>query len=278
MGEETIASVSLLNVGDAFHGLPEERNSGHDEAYNEKECFGALQDYHRGNDSDVLLLRYKGYGGSLSRQGAPLNEQGIGARVTLLDERMARPIHQGPMEDASVSVEVGNPACGDVLRLHLHLHEGIIRAASFESLGSPYQVATADILCDCVTGQAIDEARGRTPDCVLEKVPDLPRRSRYLARLAIDALNLALDRHERPQEVQTGARLLGDGEAEATVRAILAQADGDLSTRRIQEQLEADGLRLPGSTPRFLERLQQDGIVEARPCSEGRHWHWRLVA
>lgn len=93
---------------------------------------------------------------------------------------MREPLHQGAIPHADAVGAVGNPACGDVVTLYLDIEDGVVRQAGFESVGSVYQLATASVLCDCVLGGDLRQARQRTPTCILERLPDLPARHRYL--------------------------------------------------------------------------------------------------
>ncbi len=196
--------------------------------------------------------------------------------MTLLQERIDEPLHLGPMDDPSAVGAVGNPACGDVVTLYLRIDDGAITEASFESIGSKYQLATASVLCDCVVGNRLDAARLRTPDCVLEKLPDLPRRNRYLAHLAIDALRRALDRYERGSETQTDdLAVLADDDGERFVVTLLAARP--MGTLEVEAMVAADGFRLPGGAARFLSRLRRQGLIESAMSEDHRSWRWSVI-
>lgn len=112
--------------------------------------------------------------------------------VTLLDDRVARPLHKGTVPGANRGAEVGNPACGDVLVMHVRLAGDCVEAAGFECLGSPFQQAVASILCEEVTGMQVSAARSMREQELLDLMPDLPARHRHLVRLSLDALRSAL--------------------------------------------------------------------------------------
>lgn len=202
--------------------------------------------------------------------------QGRWVTVSLLQDRMAAPRHHGPMSDATHVGAVGNPACGDVVTLYVRLADDRIQAASFESIGSPYQLATADVLCDCIQGQAVADALRRGPDCVLDRLPDLPAKQRYLARLAIDALHRAFDggAHSTPTEDAAGDwRVLDDAEAAAFVKRCLRGAKR-LRTLQVHALAEAEGVRLPGSTLQCLASLRREGAIAGEMDLERKTWCW----
>jgi nitrogen fixation protein NifU and related proteins len=194
-------------------------------------------------------------------------------RVGLLEERMRTPRHLGPLAGGHASGSKGNPACGDVLTMHLRIAGGRIEAASFESIGSAYQLATADVLCDCVVGERVREARRRGPDCVLELLPDLPEHHRYLAHLAIEALHRAIDGHERPHD-EAGARHIDEAAARAFVVDLLQH--GPCTVVGVEQQAAAEGIELPQSGPRFLAQLRREGVVVGELDPERQHWVWRV--
>ena len=192
---------------------------------------------------------------------------------------MREPVHLGPLPAATAVGAVGNPACGDVVTLYLDIREERIHDASFESMGSAYQLATASVMCDCVIGQTVAEARRRTPRCVLGKLPDLPERHRYLARLAVEALNRALDVHERQgeghEDVRSTVRALDEDAALAFVHALLDNGRR-WSTREIDAMARAEGISLPGSTLRCLTRLRRTGAIAGDLDLPRRLWMWWL--
>jgi len=172
---------------------------------------------------------------------------------------------------------VGNPACGDVITIYIRLDGDKIAQAGFQSMGSVYQLATASVLCDCVTGQTIVEARARTPTCILEKLPDLPERHRYLARLALEAMQSALseaEKGDRPRE--TPARTyLESREATRWMESLLAQ--GPKYTAEVDDAIRTAGVLLPRSTLKFLSQLRADGIIDGAMDLEARSWRWWIL-
>ncbi len=197
--------------------------------------------------------------------------------MSLLQERIDEPLHLGPMASPSAVGAVGNPACGDVVTLYLRIDDGHIQSASFESIGSKYQLATASVLCDCVVGNDLATARARTPHCVLEKLPDLPARNRYLAHLAIDALRRALDRFERGSvQAHDGLEELAAADATRLVTHLLSARP--MGTLEVEAMAEADGFRLPGGAARFLSGLRRQGLIQSAMSDDHRSWRWSLTS
>lgn len=188
---------------------------------------------------------------------------------------MQAPVHQGRPARVDAVGAVGNPACGDVVTLYLTVEDGRVQA-TFDSLGSPYQLATASVLCDCVAGRTLAHARELGPGCLEERLPDLPQRVRYLSRLAIEALGRALDAYERGDDPSAGGPPpVDDAAATAYVLELLAdevpRSAADLAT-----ELEEAGHRLPRSLLRLLADLRASGQIEGE--LKGTQWRWWRTA
>lgn len=201
--------------------------------------------------------------------------------MSLLQDRMRHPVHHGRLDGATGVGAVGNPACGDVVTLHLRCDppddDGTVVAASFESMGSAHQLATASVLVDCIVGGTVDAARHRTPACILEKLPDLPRNKQYLARLALDALKRALEdqqRRGRPGEPETEPLEPLSGDA-ARDRVLELLGNGRRwGTREIDAMARADGHCFPGPTVRFLAEMRSDGLIDGEMDAGAHSWRW----
>ena len=64
-----------------------------------------------------------------------------------------------PVENATHSLEGGNPSCGDELTLQLRVENNVIEEASFTGHGCAISQASADIMADLITGEPVEEAR-----------------------------------------------------------------------------------------------------------------------
>lgn len=187
---------------------------------------------------------------------------------------MQTPTHWGQLPSQNGRGAIGNPACGDVLTIYLQVEEGTIKRAGFESSGSPYQLATASVLCDCVLDQTLEYARRRSPICVLEKLPDLPETKQYLARLAVDALNRALDDHERRKDPDQPDQLVETLSEEAAREAILALLahERKWGTNEIEALLEAEGQQLPTTPLRMLSAMKKEGLIAGEMGASSYRW------
>ena len=81
-----------------------------------------------------------------------------------LIEHFRNPHNAGDLPDATATVEVTNPVCGDVLRLSVRLEDGRIAAARFKTQGCVAAIASSSVLTDMLGGKTLAEARDITPE------------------------------------------------------------------------------------------------------------------
>lgn len=186
---------------------------------------------------------------------------------------MRQPVNMGRPPCTTRSGSVGNPACGDVLTFHICIEDDHIQSVGFESMGSAYGLAAADVLCDRVEGMAVKEALACDADCVLTSLPDLPQRHRYLARLAIDALRAAL-RHEPAAATRATSAVDVDG-ARSFIRRILGNGQA-WTTAQVVAMAEAEAIQLPDAPARFLANMAQEGLIQSAMDVERGAMTWRL--
>lgn len=110
----------------------------------------------------------------------------------LLDH-FQNPRNAGDVPGADASVELANPACGDVLRLTLKIASGRIAEIRFKAKGCVPSIACASALTELAAGKSVDEAQNLSRDRLIAAVGGLPQASTHAAQLALDVLSAALD-------------------------------------------------------------------------------------
>ena len=111
--------------------------------------------------------------------------------ATLLDH-FHNPRHAGELEPPAITVEAGNPACGDVLRLSLLIENDHIREARFKARGCVPSLACSSLLTELLQGKTLGEAAALSAAEISKCIGGLPPASGHAAVLAADALQLAL--------------------------------------------------------------------------------------
>jgi NifU-like protein involved in Fe-S cluster formation len=109
----------------------------------------------------------------------------------LLDH-FQHPRNSGGMAAADATVQIENPACGDVLELAAKLEHGRIVEIRFRAKGCVASMACGSALTELVKGKALEEAARLRRDEIVRAVDGLPEASSHAAQLAFDALHALL--------------------------------------------------------------------------------------
>jgi nitrogen fixation NifU-like protein len=99
------------------------------------------------------------------------------------------PHNAGDLPEASATVEVTNPVCGDILRLSVKFENGLITAARFKTQGCVASIAASSVLTDLLTGKSLADVDSISPQDVSEELGGLPPATFHAAQLCTDALS-----------------------------------------------------------------------------------------
>jgi nitrogen fixation NifU-like protein len=88
--------------------------------------------------------------------------------------------------------QVGNPLCGDVMRVYIRVLDGKIVDAKFQTFGCAAAIATSSMVTELVKGKTLEEAMAITNDTVAEALDGLPPIKMHCSNLAEEALTAAI--------------------------------------------------------------------------------------
>src|SRR5262249_49174573 len=109
----------------------------------------------------------------------------------LLDH-FRNPRNVGELLQADASVQVENPAWGDVMQLMLSVREGRIQDARFRTRGCVASIACGSLLTEMLRGRTVAEANSLQREELVSGVGGLSNESLHASHLAMDALRAAL--------------------------------------------------------------------------------------
>ena len=103
-------------------------------------------------------------------------------------DHFRNPRNAGELTDASATVEVSNPVCGDILKLSARVNDGRIAEARFLCRGCTTAIACASVLTEKLRGRTATEARAITAESLSEALGGLPSATFHGAQLAAEAV------------------------------------------------------------------------------------------
>ncbi len=107
-------------------------------------------------------------------------------------DHFSNPRNVGEIEDANGVGQVGNPKCGDIMKMYLKIEDNIIVDAKFKTFGCGAAVATSSMATELVKGKTVEEAMKITNKAVAEALDGLPPAKMHCSNLAEEAIGAAL--------------------------------------------------------------------------------------
>jgi nitrogen fixation NifU-like protein len=107
-------------------------------------------------------------------------------------DHFANPRNVGELPDANAIGQVGNPKCGDIMKIYMKIEDEVIKDISFKTFGCGAAIATSSMATELVKGKTIQDALAltirplwkRLTGCLLRKYTARFSQSRALRRLS----------------------------------------------------------------------------------------------
>ena len=116
-------------------------------------------------------------------------------------DHFSHPRNQGKIESADGVGQVGNPVCGDVMKVYLKIEKSgageVIKDIKFETLGCGAAIATSSMLTEMVKGKTIDDALKVKKLDIAKELGGLPEAKLHCSILAHDALAAAVEDYRK---------------------------------------------------------------------------------
>lgn len=107
-------------------------------------------------------------------------------------DHFQNPRNVGELEAPATSVEVSNPACGDILRLSARFDDGRVAAVRYKVRGCTASIAAGSALTEWMMGKTEAELRTITAATVDREVGGLIPESKHAAVLCVDGVKRLL--------------------------------------------------------------------------------------
>lgn len=114
-------------------------------------------------------------------------------------DHFLHPHNVGELPEANGVGNVGNPVCGDIMRLYIKVEDGRIVEARFKTFGCGAAIATSSMVTDLVKGKTLDEALEISNQAVAEALGGLPKVKMHCSVLAEEALRAAIEDYKKKE-------------------------------------------------------------------------------
>lgn len=107
-------------------------------------------------------------------------------------DHFKNPRNVGELPAPAVTVEISNPACGDILRLSARFEEDRAAEVRYKVRGCTASIASGSALTECMLGRSRAELAALAPADIESAVGGLIPESKHAAVLCVDAVKALL--------------------------------------------------------------------------------------
>ena len=115
-------------------------------------------------------------------------------------DHYTNPRNVGKIENASGIGEVGNPVCGDIMKMFIKVEDNVIKDVKFKTFGCGAAIATSSISTEMIKGKTIEEALKLKNSDVVEALDGLPPVKIHCSLLAEEAIHEAIADYYRKEQ------------------------------------------------------------------------------
>ena len=108
-------------------------------------------------------------------------------------EHFTNPRNVGEIPDADGVGQVGNPKCGDIMKIYLKVRDNVIEDVKFKTFGCASAIASSSMATELIKGKTIDDAWDLTDLAVAEALDGLPPIKMHCSVLAEEAIHRAIN-------------------------------------------------------------------------------------
>jgi len=116
-------------------------------------------------------------------------------------DHFANPRNVGELEKANGIGQVGNPKCGDIMKIYMYIEGDVIQDVSFKTFGCGAAIATSSISTEMIKGKTIGEALKISNRAFTEALDGLPREKLHCSVLAEEGIRSAIADYYKRQGI-----------------------------------------------------------------------------
>lgn len=107
-------------------------------------------------------------------------------------DHFENPRNVGEIADADGIGQVGNPKCGDIMKMYIKVKDNIITDVKFKTYGCGSAIATSSIATEMIKGKPIEDALKLSNKAVVEALGGLPAHKIHCSVLAEQSIKAAI--------------------------------------------------------------------------------------
>lgn len=110
-------------------------------------------------------------------------------------EHFENPRNSGSMADPDGIGEIGDPGCGDFLKVFIRVENNIITDVKYQIKGCPASIACASIMTELAIGKNLDDAMMIENEDIVNALGGLPEHKLHCSNLGASGLKEAIINH-----------------------------------------------------------------------------------
>ncbi len=123
-------------------------------------------------------------------------------------EHFRNPNNMGELEEKDVEIEVGNPSCGDLMKVFMRINdENIIEEIKFKTFGCGAAIATSSVATELVKGKKLGEAEKLEFSDISEELGGLPKIKMHCSQLASVGVHEAIYQYKKENDMEISEKL-----------------------------------------------------------------------
>ena len=107
-------------------------------------------------------------------------------------DHFKNPRNVGEIEDADGVGEVGNPVCGDIMKMYLKIENDVIVDCKFKTFGCGSAIASSSMATSMIIGKKVEDALEITNKMIIDELGGLPPVKIHCSVLADKAIKNAI--------------------------------------------------------------------------------------
>ena len=114
-------------------------------------------------------------------------------------DHYTNPRNTGVIKNPDGEGTVGNPVCGDIMKMYLKIENGIITDVKFKTFGCGAAIATSSVSTELIKGKTVEDALKLTNKEVVNELGGLPSVKLHCSVLAEEAIKSAIADYYRKE-------------------------------------------------------------------------------